>query len=184
MLYIIICIFLSSCGISQDEYLYYKISLTKLVDSLGIQENKISILIDKSNYKLSMLSDSNIIKEYPVVFGGNPTDDKLMQGDQCTPEGIFYMVSKYPHKSWSKFIWINYPTDDSWKKHKQAKQEGIIPSDAKIGGEIGIHGVPNGLDQYINIKYNWTLGCISLKNEDVNEIYPYIKEHTKIEIRK
>lgn len=87
-------------------------------------------------------------------------------------------------KSWSKFIWINYPTEDSWKKHNNAKEVGNIPSDAKIGGEIGIHGVPHGMDEYINLKYNWTLGCISLKNKDVNEIYPYIQEQTKIEIRK
>jgi len=184
LLYIVVCFFLFSCGISQDEYINYKIPLIKLVDSLAIQESNISILIDKSDYKLSILSDTNIIKEYPIVFGGNPTDDKLMQGDQCTPEGIFHMVSKYPHKSWSKFIWINYPTDDSREKHNRAKQDGKIPSDAKIGGEIGIHGVPNGLDEYINVKYNWTLGCISLKNIDVNEIYPYILEQTKIEIRK
>jgi len=175
---------LCSCGISQDEYKNHKLPLARLVDSLKIQESNISLLIDKSDYKLSILSDASIIKEYPVVFGGNPTDDKQMQGDQCTPEGIFYMVSKYPHQSWTKFIWINYPTEESWKKHNKAKQDGEIPADAKIGGEIGIHGVPSGMDQYINLQYNWTLGCISLKNRDVNEIFPYIKEQTKIEIRK
>ena len=184
LLYIILCVFLYSCSISQEHYKNYKFSLAKLIDSLNIQESNISILIDKSDYKLSIQSDTNIIKEYPVVFGGNPTDDKLKQGDQCTPEGIFYMVSKYPHKSWSKFIWINYPTEDSWKKHNKAREDGLIASDAEIGGEIGIHGVPNGMDQYIDLQYNWTLGCISLKNKDVNEIYPYFQEQTKIEIRK
>lgn len=184
LLYIIIYFFLSSFGISQDEYINYGTPLTKLVDSLANHENNISVRIDKSDYTLSILADTILLKEYPVVLGGNPTDDKLMEGDQCTPEGIFYMVSKYPHKNWTKFIWINYPTDGSWKKHNQAKKDGTIPSDAKIGGEIGIHGVPGGMDQYIDLQYNWTLGCISLKNKDVNEIYPYIKADTKIEIRK
>ena len=181
---IILCLVLSSCGFSRDDYLNYELPLTKLIDSLAIQESSLHILIDKSEYKLSILSDTIIVKEYPVVFGDNTTDDKLMEGDQCTPEGIFYMVSKYPHKDWSKFIWINYPTDDSWKKHSKAKQEGTIPKDAKIGGEIGIHGVPNGMNQFIDLQYNWTLGCISLKNKDVDEIYPYITKTTKIEIRK
>ena len=164
LLYNIIGLFLSSCVISQDKYKNYEVLLAKLIDSLAVQETNISVLIDKSDYKLSVVLDTIILKEYPVVFGGNTTDDKLMEGDQCTPEGIFYMVSRYPHKDWSKFIWINYPTDDSWKKHSKAKQEGTIPKDAKIGGEIGIHGVPNGMNQFIDLQYNWTLGCISLKN--------------------
>ena len=107
-----------------------------------------------------------------------------MLGDRCTPEGLFYMVSKYPHESWSKFIWINYPNEDSWEKHNQAKHEGIIPENAKIGGEIGIHGVPKGMSRLIDLRLNWTLGCISMKNNDVNEIYPYLSETTEIVIRK
>jgi lipoprotein-anchoring transpeptidase ErfK/SrfK len=94
------------------------------------------------------------------------------------------MISKYIHKSWSKFIWLNYPTVESWKKHNQARSEKIIPANAGIGGEIGIHGVPNNMNNLIDLKYNWTLGCISLKNKDVDEIYPYISKTTKITIRK
>lgn len=33
---------------------------------------------------------------------------------------------------------LDYPTADSWKKHNQAKKEGLIPSNAKIGGDIKI----------------------------------------------
>lgn len=175
---------LYSCSLGQKEYLNYEKELDDLIDSLDINENSIFVLIDKSDYKLTILADTLVIKEYPVVFGGNPKDDKRMQGDECTPEGTFYLISKYPHKSWSKFIWINYPTADSWKKHKQAKKDGKIPNDAKIGGEIGIHGVPNGANSLIDLKHNWTLGCISLKNKDVNEIYPHINETTKIVIEK
>ena len=181
---IIFSLSLSSCAFNQNHYLNYEIPLKTLIDSFAIKKSSLHVLIDKSEYKLVIFSDTTIIKEYPVVFGGNPTSDKLMEGDQCTPEGIFYMVSKYPHKDWSKFIWINYPTNDSWKKHNNAIQDGIIPKDAKIGGEIGIHGVPNGMDKSIDLKYNWTLGCISLKNKDVDEIYPYITEETKIVISK
>jgi murein L,D-transpeptidase YafK len=107
-----------------------------------------------------------------------------MQGDKCTPEGKFNIISKYPHREWSKFIWINYPNDDSWKKHNTAKSEGRIPKNAQIGGEVGIHGVPKGMDFLIDTKYNWTLGCISLKNKDVDELYPFITKNTIIEIRK
>lgn len=145
---------------------------------------KINILVDKSDYRLYVYAADTIIKTFPIVLGGNPADDKLRQGDQCTPEGSFKMISKYPHKSWSKFIWIDYPTTDSWRKHKQAKAAGEIPANAKIGGEIGIHGVPKETDYMIKKGVNWTLGCISLTNADINELYPLITDKTIIEIQK
>ena len=150
----------------------------------NIDKSKISVLIDKSDFRLYVRYNEIVLKEYPVVFGKNTTDDKLMQGDNCTPEGKFNIISKYPHKEWSKFIWINYPNDKSWKKHNAAKKEGRIPRNAQIGGEVGIHGVPKGMDFLIDAKFNWTLGCISLKNKDVDEIYPFITKNTLIEIRK
>jgi murein L,D-transpeptidase YafK len=182
--WLIILLLQSSCIFSQIEHKNYDKSLGSLLRSSGINQEQITLLIDKSDFQLCLMADTILIKAYPIVLGGNPVDDKLRQGDQCTPEGTFYIVSKYPHKSWSKFIWINYPTADSWRKHKKAKQNGLIPKDANIGGEIGIHGVPEGLDKLIDLKQNWTLGCISLRNKDINEIYPYIEENTKIVIRK
>ena len=164
----------------QEEHLNYSHSLEDLLDSLEIAPSSISVHIDKSEYTLSILASGDTIKQYPVVFGGNPVDDKRREGDGCTPEGEFGIITKYPHKSWSKFIWVNYPTEDSWRKHNQAKREGDIPASATIGGEIGIHGVPRGMDELIDQKVNWTLGCISLKNKDVNEIYPYFSESTRI----
>jgi murein L,D-transpeptidase YafK len=156
------------------------VSLEKLLP----KGTKIAVVIDKSDYQLHIYTADTLVKTYPVVFGGNPIDDKLRQGDRCTPEGTFKIVSKYPHKSWSKFIWINYPTADSWRKHKQAKAEGRIPKDASIGGEIGIHGVPKGSDFMIKTHVNWTLGCISLTNKDIDEIYPFFDKQTTITIQK
>lgn len=180
---ILIALACNACS-AQDNNVDNRCELAKIIDSLKIDKNSISICIDKSDYMLYVLSNEKIVKQYPVVFGKKDNHDKLMQGDKCTPEGKFNIISKYPHRSWSKFIWINYPNEDSWKKHNAAKQAKSIPQDAKIGGEIGIHGVPDGMDYLIDVKYNWTLGCISMKNKDVNELYPYINKNTVIEIRK
>ena len=167
---------------SADIPVNYAIPLPNLLDSLGINTDQLSVLIDKSDYRLRLMKDTTIIKGYPVVFGGNPVDDKRMEGDQCTPEGEFRIVSKYPHRSWSKFIWINYPTDVSRERHNAARTSGEIPANARIGGQIGIHGVPEGTDFLIDDKTNWTLGCISLKNKDINEIYDYFTDSTLIRI--
>jgi murein L,D-transpeptidase YafK len=158
--------------------------LKSIIDSAGIDSKTLRILIVKSKYELSVWSGKIKLKTYSVVFGPNPVDDKLRQGDMCTPEGIFKIKSKYPHASWSKFMWIDYPNAASWKKHNEAKQKGIIPANAKIGGEVGIHGVPKGCDYAIDQKQNWTLGCISLKNKDVNEIYEVVSVNTVVEIKK
>jgi murein L,D-transpeptidase YafK len=181
--YIILFLALA-CSAQEPNYVSNDLSLTEAIDLLNIDKSKISVLIDKSDFRLCVRAGDLVIKYYPVVFGKNTIDDKLMQGDKCTPEGKFNMISKYPHKEWSKFIWINYPNDDSWKKHNAAKEEGRIPKDAQIGGEVGIHGVPIGMDFLITMKYNWTLGCISMRNKDVDELYPYITKNTIIEIRK
>lgn len=158
------------------------IPLSQLLDSLQISSKNLSIYISKKDHELHILADSIALKSYPVVLGFNPSDDKRREGDGCTPEGIFGVRDYYPHKKWSKFIWIDYPTQDSWVKHRLAKEKGTIPDTATIGGEIGIHGVPTGADHWIDEGQNWTWGCISLKNKDINEFYPYIKRGMKIEI--
>lgn len=170
--------------IVSDQLLNYSIPLNKLIDSLKVQEKDISIFIDKSDYTLAIKNKSELIKEYPIVLGSNPIDDKRMEGDRCTPEGTFHIISKYPHANWKKFIWIDYPNEESRKKFNEAKANGTIPKDAKIGGEVGIHGTPENCDYLVDEGINWTYGCISLKRLDVDEIYPYIKKETDIIINK
>src|SRR5512133_3263844 len=74
------------------------LSLKESIDSFGADKDKISVIIDKSDYRLYVIESGQILKEYPVVFGRKDNTDKLMQGDKCTPEGMFKIISKYPHK--------------------------------------------------------------------------------------
>lgn len=159
-------------------------TMAEIIDSMRIDKDLISIYIDKSQSLLQLRIDTTVLKTYPVVLGNNPVDDKRMEGDKCTPEGNFELKATYPHKKWSKFLWIDYPNAESWKKFNDAKEAGLLPATATIGGEIGIHGVPDGYDHLIDEKQNWTLGCISLKNKDVDEIYTVVKAGTKVQIVK
>lgn len=158
--------------------------LERILDSLEINPLSLHLEIDKSDYTLGVCSGREILKQYLVVFGGNPVDDKLIEGDQCTPEGSFKVVTKYPHSIWSRFILIDYPNEASMRRFNEAKSAGLIPPDANPGGDIGIHGVPEYCDYAINIRDNWTLGCISLKNRDIIELYEYVNNNTKVIIRK
>jgi murein L,D-transpeptidase YafK len=164
------------------SFLNYDNEITEILKTKKIDKNKISILIEKSKYKLTFNYDGKPIKSYPVVLGFDPVNDKLSQGDGCTPEGKFKIKGIRSHKFWSKFLLLDYPTKDSRKKHRTAKNLRRIPQNAAIGGDIGIHGVPDGMDNLIDEKSNWTLGCISLKNKDINEIYKWVKKGTVVKI--
>ncbi len=144
----------------------------------------IAIIIDKSDYELSVYDDKGWYATYPVVFGNNSLGDKKMEGDKNTPEGSFRITNKKIHDKWHRFMGIDYPTKESWDKFNRRKKAGEIPSTARIGGSIGIHGTwPN--DEMVVDKYkNWTLGCISMKNEDVEDLYKYTTSGTKVTIRK
>lgn len=178
---------LYSCGNhasrSRDGLLNYHKSIQEITGQDTLASDQTSILIEKSEYRLTLYLDTTAIKQYPCVFGFNPVDDKRREGDGCTPEGHFTLRSIYPHNKWSRFLWIDYPTAESYEKHNASKAAGEIPEDATIGGEVGIHGVPSGLGPMIDLKDNWTLGCISLKNPDVEELYDNVQVGTPVEIR-
>ena len=156
----------------------------RLVALLGDRAdlNNISLLVEKNRRHLTVFYDLEPVKSYPVVFGGSPEGDKFREGDQRTPEGVYHIRDLYPHPDWSKFIWLDYPTPQDWREHFQAKFSGEIGPLISIGSEIGIHGVPAGGDGMIDRRVDWTWGCVSLKNDDVDELYAYLQVGTLIEI--
>ena len=145
---------------------------------------KVSIVIDKSDYELSVYDDKGWYATYPVVFGNNTLSDKKVEGDKNTPEGTFHIISKRVHEKWCRFLALDYPTQDDREKFKKRKEKGEIPSNASIGGGIGIHGVWPHEDFVIDRYKNWTLGCISMKNDDVKELYSFTEPGTKVTIKK
>lgn len=144
----------------------------------------ISIVVDKSDYELSVFDDKGWYATYPVVFGNNSLADKKMEGDKNTPEGNFRIISKRVHEKWCRFMAIDYPTAESREKFNRRKQMGEIPSYARIGGSIGIHGTWPNEDFVIDRYKNWTEGCISMKNSDVREIYSFTRAGARVTIRK
>ena len=165
-----------------SEFINKDKAIASLINLKKLDKKAIAIVVEKSRYRLTVYYQKKPIKAYAIVLGANPKDDKLRQGDKRTPEGRFHVQELYYHSAWSKFIWLDYPNQDSWRKFSQAKIRGELKANDDIGGEIGIHGVERGQDWLIDRKINWTLGCISLKNKDVDEIYTLLQRGTTIEI--
>ncbi|HUR11072.1 MAG TPA: L,D-transpeptidase [Flavitalea sp.] len=144
----------------------------------------VHIIIDKSDYKLRVYDEKGWFATYPVVFGNKSLDDKKMQGDRQTPEGDFIIVNKKYHEKWNKFMLLDYPNKESWEKFRERKAKRLIPSTARIGGQIGIHGTLLHFDGVVDAYTNWTEGCISLKNEHIDELFAMIPAGTKVKIQK
>jgi len=147
-------------------------------------DGEITIVVIKETYELKVYDQDGWFATYPVVFGNKSLDDKMMEGDRKTPEGVYHIASKRPHEKWDKMMVIDYPTKADFEKFNQRKAQGLIPKGAKIGGGIAIHGTWAHDDIAVDLYQNWTNGCIALKDEDVDELYEMAPIGTKVTILK
>jgi len=141
------------------------------------------IIIVKSDYELNIYDDDGWYASYPVVFGSKSLGDKMMEGDRKTPEGSFKIISKRPHEKWDKMMLIDFPTKSDIAKFNERKAKGLVPKSARIGNGIGIHGTWDRDDMAVDLFQNWTNGCISLKRQEMDEIYSIIPIGTKVTIK-
>jgi murein L,D-transpeptidase YafK len=136
------------------------------------------IYIDKSNREMLLLDElGGEIKKYKIRLGFNPLGPKLMEGDGKTPEGNYKILYHKPNSQYYKSLKISYPNETD---KRIAYSLGVSP-----GGEIMIHGLENnsGVRGYWNhLKYDWTAGCIAVKNNEIDEIYDLVKDGTEVEI--
>ena len=154
------------------------------------------IKIWKKEHKLFLMEGENkVLLEYPVAFGFNPTDDKIEQGDGCTPEGRFYICEMLddpePKSSYgARSMRISYPNLEDARRglrdKKITKKQYLsimksinnleMPSQkTKLGSSIRIHGGGVGED--------WTLGCIAMRDKDIKVLFSALpKKNALVEI--
>lgn len=142
------------------------------------------LVIDKTDNTVTLFDTVDWLIQWPCTFGSQDLGDKMFEGDRRTPEGRYKITRKYPHQKWARFLRIDYPTRADYEKFNQRKQQGLIPKNARIGGDIGIHGTWPREDWAVENLQPWTLGCISMKNADVNELYSMVPVGTPVIIRK
>lgn len=147
-------------------------------DEPVVQGTADSVLVDKSDEKLYLLRDGEIIAEYSVAFGANPEGHKQQEGDERTPEGNYVLDYKKEDSAFYRAIHISYPNEAD---RQTAAANGVDP-----GGLIMIHGQRNYLGwlSFITQRFNWTDGCIAVTNSEMDEIWEAVPVNTPIEIRK
>jgi murein L,D-transpeptidase YafK len=132
------------------------------------------ILIEKSARRLTGFHDGVAILRYDMALGFTPAGDKQIEGDGKTPEGVFHINRRNPESAFHLSLGINYPQPDDISR---AKLDGIDP-----GGDIFIHGQPNGTGALITLPGDWTAGCIALSDAQIRELWRVTKIGTQVEI--
>jgi len=144
------------------------------------------ILVDKKCGRLDVFHRGRRWRSYEAVFGGGGRGTKRYEGDRRTPIGLYTIVYKRWHPRWSRFMLLDYPNPDDVARYRQDLERGWVPergdgSSAGIGSQIGIHGTDKPEMNAASI--NWTHGCVSLANADVEELYRIAPEGTFVLIR-
>ena len=131
-----------------------------------------SVVVRKSDRKLYLMNGQNVVRSYRIGLGFSPNGHKTAKGDGKTPEGTYRIDRKNPQSKFHLSLGISYPNAAD---RAHSKSLGIDP-----GGDIFIHGEDTKPHFW---KRNWTQGCISLKNEQIEEVYALVRIGTPVLIQ-
>ncbi len=67
------------------------------------------VVISKAKRNLMLYDGDKLLKTYKAALGTNPVDDKQRNGDDCTPEGDFYICTRNEQSRYHLFLGISYP---------------------------------------------------------------------------
>lgn len=151
------------------------------------------VRVYKSRHKMEMLFHGQVVKSYHVMLGRGGKGPKMKEGDNLVPEGKYTLDEKNPYSKYFRSIHINYPSAEDIER---ARQAGVNP-----GKDVFLHGTPNDFDKLTDwlrahhmerlgenairammVFFNWTAGCVAVKNRDMAEIYDQFEGPTPITI--
>ncbi len=136
-----------------------------------------SIVVEKSQHRLSLYRNGSLVRSYLVALGQQPVGDKVQRGDMRTPEGLFRIEARNPASRYHRALRISYPDATHLAR---ARALGVSP-----GGDIMIHGLP-ARQAWVGAAhrdFDWTEGCIALTNEEIDEIWSAVPVGTPIQIK-
>ncbi|PLX70839.1 MAG: hypothetical protein C0602_04870 [Denitrovibrio sp.] len=136
-----------------------------------------AVLVEKSGKWLHVINVSEgtakVLESFQVLTGG-AEGDKLVQGDEKTPEGLYFVTGFIsPEKLRSMYgeeVAKQYGTGAYPLSYPNLKDR----LGGKTGGGIWLHGVdPERLEPV-------TKGCVAFDNEKLNNMNKYIQEGTPV----
>ena len=134
------------------------------------------VLVLKSQRKLLLMRQGAVLRSYRIALGRDPVGPKIREGDGRTPEGSYRLDWRNPRSRFYRSIHVSYPNQHD---RRRARERGVAP-----GGDIMIHGLPNGREAIgrAHAKWDWTEGCLAVTNAEMDQIWSLVPNGTVIEI--
>jgi len=136
-----------------------------------------AIEVNKGERRMTLLRDGAVIGTYRIALGGNGDGGhKAREGDQKTPEGAYIIDWRNPRSMAHLSLHVSYPN--------AADQNAADAAGYSPGGNIMIHGLPNGWGLLAPVLHlwDWTDGCIGVTNAEMREIWSKVPNGTPITI--
>ena len=153
-----------------------KIERDRNSSSIGLDKGVTadSLVAQKGARLLHLYSLGAVVKSYRIALGFDPVGAKLRQGDGKTPEGRYSISERNPQSSYHLSLRISYPDE---KERIRAGKSGVSP-----GGDIFIHGWPDSVAEKHAAPPagDWTLGCIGVTNDEIEELWKAVPVGTPV----
>jgi lipoprotein-anchoring transpeptidase ErfK/SrfK len=129
-----------------------------------INQNSTTLVVNREQFKLTVYKDLKAVKSYSVAIGAIGRD---------TPAGLYHIQNKAVNPAWTK------PYSDWVPKDEQGT---VVPGGTAanplkarwlgIFNGAGIHGVDPS--EYGSIGHAASHGCVRMRIEDVEDLYPRV----------
>ena len=129
------------------------------------------VVVMKGNRRMYLMHNEEVLKAYGIDLGFAPAGHKEIRGDGKTPEGSYYIDRRNPKSDFHLSLGLSYPNEVDVARAKSVGQE--------PGGDIFIHGGRRKQDRK---GPDWTFGCISVNNREMEEIYSMVRKGTQIDV--
>ncbi len=143
---------------------------------VAVEQQADKIIVRKAARELQLLRGDEVLRTYRIALGGAPEGHKLQEGDQRTPVGNYVIDWRNPRSMAHLSLHISYPNEQDVLRAKEAN---VAP-----GGNIMIHGLPNGWGALgaIHHLWDWTDGCVAVTNSEMQEIWSLVPNGTPISL--
>lgn len=139
----------------------------------SMKKGTTAIIVNKIDRELLLYKKGIPVKTYRIGLGPNGLSDKIHAGDNATPEGRYHVISKLYYSKFHRALLLDYPNPEDKRNFLLAKKKGLVPAGVGPGSLIEIHG---GGKEFM------TRGCVSLDNNDIEELFQLVNVGTPVTI--
>jgi L,D-peptidoglycan transpeptidase YkuD (ErfK/YbiS/YcfS/YnhG family) len=127
------------------------------------------VLIEKRAHRLHLVAGRTIVRSYGVALGSGGLGQKLVEGDRVTPIGAYHITGRYPSK-WHTYLALDYPNAEDRRRYAELVARGEVDAKKGPGSAIAIHGHRADMRDGAHKLRDWTLGCVALDRDEIDEV--------------